>query len=74
MNRRSPWRWEVSGQLRGSEPKGEPTRGVSEGSDGFLAWLPAVELISRIQVLELDLEDKTGVAAEQWQHRDPGAD
>ena len=47
---------------------------VLEGADGVLAWLPAVELIGRIPVVELDLEDKTGVAAEQRQHCDPGAD
>ena len=57
-----------------SEPKGEPTRVVLEGSDGLLAWPPAVDLIGRIAVVELDLEEETGVAAEQWQHRDPGAD
>ena len=57
-----------------SEPKGEPTRGVLKGSDGVLAWLPAVELIGQSPVLELDLEEKADVAAEQWQHRDPGAD
>ena len=47
---------------------------VLEGADGVLAWLPAVELIGRMAVLELDLEGKTDVAKEQWQHRDPGAD
>ena len=57
-----------------SEPKGEPTRGVLEGAEGLLAWLLAVDLIGRMAVLELDLEDKTGVAAKQRQHRDPGAD
>ena len=57
-----------------SEPKDEPTRGVLEGSDGFLAWLPAVELIGQRSVRALDLEDKTDAAAEQRQHRDPGAD
>ena len=45
-----------------------------EGSGGFLAWLPAVKLIGRMAVVELNLEDKTGVAEEQWQHRDPGED
>ena len=38
-----------------SEPKGEPTRGVLTGADGVLAWLPAVELIGRSPVSELDL-------------------
>ena len=47
---------------------------VLEGADGFLAWLPAVELIGRNAVLELDLEEEADAAAEQWQHRDPGAD
>ena len=60
--------------MRGSEPKGEPTRGVLEGTDGFLAWLLKQELIGRIAVLELDLEDKTGAAEEQRQHCDPGED
>ena len=46
------------------EPKGEPTRGVLKGADGVLAWLPAVELIGRIAVVELDLEGKTNAAAE----------
>ena len=45
-----------------------------EGSNGVLAWLPAVELIGRIAVVELDLEGKTDLAEEQRQHRDPGAD
>ena len=71
---RSPWRWEVSGQLEVSEPKDEPIRGVLEGSDGVLAWLPGVELIGQIAVVELDLEGKTDAAKEQWQHRDPGSD
>ena len=57
-----------------SEPKGEPTRGVLEGSDGFWAWLSAMELIGRIAALELHLEEEANPAAEQWQHRDPGAD
>ena len=57
-----------------SEPKDEPTRGVFEGSDGVLAWLPAVELIGRIPMLELDLEETANAAAEQWQHRDQGED
>ena len=52
----------MSGQLRGSEPKDEPTRVVLEGAAGVLAWLPAVELIGRIAVLELDLEGATDVA------------
>ena len=56
------------------EPKGEPTRVVLEGADGLLAWLPAVDLIGRMAVLELDLEDKANAAAEPWQHRDPGVD
>ena len=47
---------------------------VLEGADGVLAWLLAVELIGRMAVVELDLEDKTGVAAEQREHCDPGAD
>ena len=55
---------EVSGQLRVSEPKDEPTRGVLEGSDWVLAWLPAVELIGRIAVLELDLEETADAAGE----------
>ena len=45
-----------------------------KGSDGVLAWLPAVELIARMAAVELDLEGKTDVAKEQRQHRDPGAD
>ena len=57
-----------------SEPKGEPTRGVLKGADGVLAWLPAVELIGRTAVVELDLEEETDAAEEQRQHRDPGAD
>ena len=57
-----------------SEPKDEPTRGVLEGSDGVLGWLPAVELIGRIAVLELHLEEDADAAAEPWLHRDPGAD
>ena len=55
-------------------PKDEPTRGVLEGADGVLTWLPAVELIGRMAVVELDLEETTDVAEEQWQHRDPRAD
>jgi len=35
-----------------------------EGSDGVLAWLLRRELIGRMEVVELDLEDKTGVAEE----------
>ena len=57
-----------------SEPKHEPTESPKQSSEPFLAWLPAVELIGRIAVVELDLEGKTDVAKEQWQHRDPGAD
>ena len=57
-----------------SEPKDEPTRGVLEDSDGFLAWLPEVELISRMTVVELDLEETAVAVEEQRQHRDPGAD
>ena len=57
-----------------SEPKGEPTSGVLKGADGVLAWLPEVELVGRMAVVELDLEGKTDAAAEQWQHRDPGSD
>ena len=57
-----------------SEPKDEPTRVVLEGADGVLAWLLRQELIGRIAVLELDLEDKANAAGEQWLHRDPGAD
>ena len=57
-----------------SEPIGEPTEASQQPSDPFWAWLPAVELIGRIAVLELDLEDKANAAGEQWQHRDPGAD
>ena len=68
------WGWEVSGQLRGSEPKDEPIDTSQQSSEAFLAWLPAVELIGRIAVVELDLEEETGVAEEQRQHRDPGAD
>ena len=37
-------------------------------------WLVAVELIGRIAVLELDLEEETDAEAEQWQHRHPGSD
>ena len=47
---------------------------VLEGADGVLAWLLMQELIGRIPVLELDLEETADVAKEQWQHRDPGAD
>ena len=57
-----------------SEPKDEPTRGVLEGSDGVLAWLLWVELIGRSPVRELNFEEKADAAAEQRQHRDPGAD
>ena len=57
-----------------SEPKGEPTRGVLEGSDGFWAWLLQQELVGQIPMLELDLEEEADAAKEQWQHRDPGAD
>ena len=57
-----------------SEPKDEPTRVVLEGADGVLAWLPDVELIGRMAVVELDLEGKTDAAEEQRQHCDPGAD
>ena len=45
-----------------------------EGSDGVLAWLLRQELIGRMAVVELDLEEQTDAAAEQRQHRDPGAD
>ena len=47
---------------------------VLEGSDGVLAWLPAVELIGQIAVVELDLEEETDAAEEQRQHRESGAD
>ena len=57
-----------------SEPKGEPTRGVLKGSDVVLAWLPEVELIGRMAVVELDLEGKADAAEEQRQHCDPSAD
>ena len=57
-----------------SEPKGEPTEASQQPSDPFLAWRPAVELIGRMAVVELDLEGKTDAEAEQRQHRDPGAD
>ena len=57
-----------------SEPKGEPTRGVLEGLKPFLAWLPAVELIGRSPVREMNLEETADVEKEQRQHRDPGAD
>lgn len=57
-----------------SEPKDEPISGVLKVSDGVLAWLPAVELIGQIAVVELDLEEETDAAEEQRQHRDPGAD
>ena len=60
--------------MRCSKPKHEPTESPKQSSEPFLAWLVAVELIGRHAVLELDLEDKANVAAEQWQHRDPGAD
>ena len=56
------------------EPKDEPTSGVLEGADGVLAWLLAVELIGQSPVRELNLEGTTDAAAEQRQHRDPGAD
>ena len=57
-----------------SEPKGEPSRGVMEGSDGFLAWLLEVELIGRMAVVELNLEETSDAAQEQRQHCDQGAD
>ena len=57
-----------------SEPKAEPIREVLVGSDPLLAWLLEVELIGRLAVLELDLEDKANAAEEQRQHRDPGSD
>ena len=57
-----------------SEPKAEPIREVLVGLDPLLAWLLEVELIGRLAVLELDLEDKANAAEEQRQHRDPGAD
>ena len=47
---------------------------VLEGLDGVLAWFPAQELIGRIAVVELDLEEASDLAEEQRQHRDPGAD
>ena len=45
-----------------------------QSSDPLLAWFPAVELIGQIPMLELDFEEEADAAAEQWQHRDPGAD
>ena len=45
-----------------SEPKDEPIRVVLEGADGGLAWLPAVELIGRMAVVELDLEETANAA------------
>ena len=60
--------------LRWSEPKDEPNRVVLEGSGGFLAWLVRHELIGRIAVVDLDLEEEANPAKEQWQHLDPGAD
>ena len=60
--------------MRLIEPKDEPTMVVLEGADGVLAWLPVVELIGQMAVLELDLEEQTDAAAEQRQHRDPGVD
>ena len=57
-----------------SEPKAEPIRDVLVGSDPLLAWLVAVELIGRIGVVEMDLEEEADAAEEQWQHCDPGAD
>ena len=57
-----------------SEPKGEPTETSQQSSEPFLAWLPAVELIGRFAVVELDHEETADAAEEQWQHRDPGAD
>ena len=57
-----------------SEPKGEPTETSQQSSDPLLAWLVAVELISRTAVVELDLEETADAAKEQWQHRDPVAD
>ena len=47
-----------------SEPKDEPTRGVLEGADGVLAWLLRQELIGRMAVVELDLEETAVAAAE----------
>ena len=39
------------------------------GSDPLLAWLLEVELIGRLAVLELDLEDKADAAAERSTER-----
>ena len=60
--------------MRSSEPKGEPIETSQQSSDPFLAWLPEVELISRMTVVELDLEETAVAVEEQRQHRDPGAD
>ena len=40
----------------------------------FLSWLLQQELVGQIPMLELDLEEASDLAEEQWQHRDPGAD
>ena len=57
-----------------SEPKVEQTETSQQSSEPLLAWLPEVELIGQSPVLELHLEEKADAEAEQWQHRDPGAD
>ena len=57
-----------------SEPKDEPIETSQQSSDPLLAWLVAVELIGRIVVVEMDLEEEADAAEEQWQHCDPGAD
>ena len=35
-----------------------------EGADGVLAWLPELELIGRMAVVKLDLEETADAAAE----------
>ena len=57
-----------------SEPKDEPTETPKQSSEPFLSWLLRHELIGRNAVVELDLEEASDLAEEQWQHRDPGAD
>ena len=57
-----------------SEPKDEPTETSMQSSELFLSWLLRQELIGRIAVVELDLEETANAAAEQRKHRDPGAD
>ena len=45
-----------------------------KSSQPFFSWLLQQELVGQVPMLELDLEEEADAAAEQWQHRDPGAD